>query len=45
MNTLNKEQLRFDITCIYKENGKNLMDILKSHFFIYLKQLQKDKKI
>ena len=39
------KNLRFNITCNYKDNGKDLMEILKEHFLIYIKELQKSKEL
>ena len=37
--------LHYKINCEFNNNGKNLSQIIKEHFFIYLKELQKQKKL
>ena len=38
-------QLHYNITCSFNEKGKKLNSIIKEHFFMYLKELKKEKKL
>ena len=36
--------LHYNIKLKYSDNGKELYQIIKEHFLIYIKQLKKDKQ-
>ena len=36
--------LHYNIKLNYSDNGKELYQIIKEHFLIYIKQLKKDKQ-
>ena len=38
-----KLNLNYNINLNYNPNGKDLYQIIKEHFLIYIKELQKDK--
>ncbi len=45
MNSVENKRLHYNVVCNYKESGKDLMEILKEQFLIYIKQIQKSKEL